>query len=43
VSGPAIRAQAVERRFGEREVLRGIDLEPPAGVFLLVTGRNGAG
>jgi heme exporter protein A len=43
VSGPAIRAQAVERRFGEREVLRGIDLELPAGGFLLVTGRNGAG
>jgi heme exporter protein A len=38
-----IRARALEKHFGEREVLRGIDLELPRGGFLLVTGRNGSG
>jgi ABC-type multidrug transport system ATPase subunit len=38
-----IAAAALEKRFGEKEVLRGIDLELPAGGFLLVTGRNGSG
>ena len=38
-----IEAQALEKRFGEKEVLRGIDVELPRGGFLLVTGRNGSG
>jgi heme exporter protein A len=38
-----IEAQALEKHFGEKEVLRGIDLELSRGGFLLVTGRNGSG
>jgi ABC-type multidrug transport system ATPase subunit len=38
-----IRARRLERRFGDKEVLRGIDVELPRGGFLLVTGRNGSG
>jgi len=38
-----IRARGLEKRFGSRRVLRGIDLELPPGGFLLVTGPNGSG
>ena len=38
-----IRARALEKRYGEKDVLRGIDLDVPRGGFLLVTGRNGSG
>jgi ABC-type multidrug transport system ATPase subunit len=38
-----VRARGLTKRFGEKEVLRGIDLDLPRGGFLLVTGRNGAG
>lgn len=38
-----IEARALEKSFGEKEVLRGIDVELPRGGFLLVTGRNGSG
>lgn len=38
-----IEARALEKRFGEKEVLRGVDVELPRGGFLLVTGRNGSG
>jgi ABC-type multidrug transport system ATPase subunit len=38
-----IRARRLEKRFGEKEVLRGVDLDLPDGGFLLVTGRNGSG
>jgi ABC-type multidrug transport system ATPase subunit len=38
-----VHARGLERRFGEKEVLRGVDLELAAGGFLLVTGRNGSG
>lgn len=38
-----IRARALEKRFGEKEVLRDVDVELPRGGFLLVTGRNGSG
>lgn len=38
-----IEARALERHFGEKEVLRGVDVELPRGGFLLVTGRNGSG
>jgi ABC-type multidrug transport system ATPase subunit len=38
-----ITAVGLEKRFGEKEVLRGLDVELPRGGFLLVTGRNGSG
>ena len=38
-----IEARSLEKRFGEKDVLRGIDVELPRGGFLLVTGRNGSG
>jgi heme exporter protein A len=38
-----IEAANLGRRFGERDVLRGLDLEIPSGAFLLVTGGNGSG
>ena len=38
-----ITATGLEKRFGEKEVLRGLDVELPRGGFLLVTGRNGSG
>ena len=38
-----IRARGLERRFGERRVLRGVDLDVARGGFLVVTGPNGSG
>ena len=38
-----IQATKLGRRFGERDVLRGLDLDIPSGSFLLVTGGNGSG
>lgn len=38
-----IVAEGLARRFGRREVLRGLDLTAAAGDFLLVLGANGAG
>ena len=38
-----IRARGLEKRFGDRRVLRGLDLDVPSGAFLLVTGPNGSG
>ena len=38
-----IHAAGLEKRFGSRRVLRGIDFELPRGGFLLVTGSNGSG
>ena len=38
-----IRARQVEKRFGDKRVLRGLDFEVPRGGFLLVTGANGSG
>jgi heme exporter protein A len=38
-----IRARGLERRYGERRVLRGLDLDVPRGGFLVVTGPNGSG
>lgn len=38
-----IRARDLGRSFGEKTVLEAIDLDIPAGAFLLVTGRNGSG
>jgi heme exporter protein A len=38
-----IGARAIEKRYGDRRVLRGVDVDLPDGGFLLVTGRNGSG
>ena len=38
-----IRAAGLEKRYGERRVLRGLDLDVPRGGFLVVTGPNGSG
>jgi heme exporter protein A len=38
-----IRACGLEKRYGSRRVLRGIDVELPREGFLLVTGPNGSG
>ena len=39
----AIRARALEKRFGENRVLRGIDLDVPPGQFVAVVGKSGCG
>jgi ABC-type multidrug transport system ATPase subunit len=38
-----IRAQQLEKRFGDKRVLRGLDFALERGGFLLVTGANGSG
>jgi heme exporter protein A len=38
-----IRASALEKRYGEKRVLRGLDFDLPRGGFLVVTGPNGSG
>jgi heme exporter protein A len=38
-----IEARALGKRFGEKRVLRGVDLELPRGGFAVVTGANGSG
>jgi heme ABC exporter ATP-binding subunit CcmA len=38
-----IRAHRLGKRFGEKRVLRGVDLELEPGGFLVVTGPNGSG
>ena len=38
-----VRARKIGKRFGEKRVLRGVDLELEAGGFALVTGPNGSG
>jgi heme exporter protein A len=38
-----IRGRGVEKRYGRKRVLRGIDISVPRGGFALVTGPNGSG
>ena len=38
-----IAAHALGKRFGEKRVLRGVELEVPRGGFAVVTGANGSG
>lgn len=40
---PAVRCRGLERRFGERPALAGVDLDVDAGETVVLTGRNGAG
>ncbi|HEV2635831.1 MAG TPA: ABC transporter ATP-binding protein [Actinocrinis sp.] len=42
-SGSAVTISDLTRGFGERKVLRGIDLEIPAGQFTVLVGRSGSG
>ncbi|MGN6272424.1 MAG: ABC transporter ATP-binding protein [Protaetiibacter sp.] len=43
MTGPAIRVAGLEKRFGELEVLRGVDLEVAPGSIVALLGSNGAG
>jgi heme exporter protein A len=38
-----IRARGLEKRYGAKRVLRGVDFEVPRGGFVVVTGPNGSG
>ena len=38
-----IRGSAIEKRYGRKRVLHGVDLAVPVGGFALVTGPNGSG
>jgi heme exporter protein A len=38
-----IRGRAIERRYGRKRVLNGVDIAVPVGGFALVTGPNGSG
>jgi heme exporter protein A len=38
-----IRARALEKRYGDKRILRGVELDVAARDFLLVTGANGSG
>ena len=38
-----IRARGLERRYGAKRVLRGLDLDVARGDFTVVTGPNGSG
>ena len=38
-----IRARQLAKRYGDKRVLRGLDLDVPDGGFVLVTGPNGSG
>ncbi|HEY5659342.1 MAG TPA: ABC transporter ATP-binding protein [Gaiellaceae bacterium] len=38
-----IRARSLEKRYGDKRILRGVDLDVPDDAFVLVTGPNGSG
>lgn len=41
--GAPLTVRGIRKAFGERDVLRGIDLDIPAGQFVAVVGRSGCG
>lgn len=41
--GIPLALENVRKRFGEREVLKGIELRIPAGQFVAIVGRSGCG
>jgi heme ABC exporter ATP-binding subunit CcmA len=41
--GRVLTARRLGKRYGDRRVLRGVDLDLPRGGFLVVTGPNGSG
>jgi iron complex transport system ATP-binding protein len=43
VTGTALCFEGVALKFGEHEILRGVDLEVPEGAVVALAGRNGAG
>ena len=43
MEGPAIRIRGLRKAFGPNQVLRGIDLDLPAGAVTVLMGANGAG
>ncbi|MDY7233250.1 amino acid ABC transporter ATP-binding protein [Hyalangium rubrum] len=43
MSGPIIRVEGLRKAFGEREVLRGIDLEVATGEVVVIIGPSGCG
>ena len=42
-TGPAIHVEGIEKSFGDLHVLRGLDLDVPAGSIFALLGSNGAG
>ncbi len=43
MSAPLIRAEGLGKRYGDKRVFEGLDLDVERGGFLLVTGPNGSG
>ena len=43
MSGPMVKAEAVHKRFGHLEVLKGINLEVRAGEVMCLLGPSGSG
>jgi sulfonate transport system ATP-binding protein len=41
--GVSVRARNLDKSFGAKRVLRGLDLDVPAGQFLAIVGRSGCG
>ncbi|MFD2181730.1 ABC transporter ATP-binding protein [Rhodoplanes azumiensis] len=43
MNGPAIKVEGVTKRYGDLQVLKGIDIEVPRGRFAAVIGKSGSG
>jgi len=42
-AAPIVRIQALRKRFGDNEVLKGIDLDVQAGEVVAIIGKSGSG